>query len=152
MGQPLTGHRTIVQSLCFSPDGRLLASGSSDSTIRLWDPQTGEQLAEPLTDSCIGISYVSFSPDGLFIVAFDSVGDCLIWDGLTHQRCHTPPLLPSHIAIGLQNCWLTVSSSRLLWLPADYWDTSKHSMSLHNKALAIAHGKSISIFDLSDLL
>jgi WD40 repeat protein len=36
------GHSDSVQSLAFSPDGRLLASGSKDMTIKLWDPATGE--------------------------------------------------------------------------------------------------------------
>ena len=45
----LTGHTDFVRSVAFSPDGKTLASGSTDNTVRLWDVATGTELGAPLT-------------------------------------------------------------------------------------------------------
>jgi WD40 repeat protein len=61
----LKAHRDSVDSVAFSGDGRLLATGSRDGTVRIWQ-QTGEQLQEVLTlPSPTGpVVAVKFSPSG----------------------------------------------------------------------------------------
>jgi WD40 repeat protein len=41
----LRGHQHVVFSIAFSPDGSLVASGSRDNTVRVWDVETGSERA-----------------------------------------------------------------------------------------------------------
>ena len=58
----LRGHALRVCGLTFSPDGSLLATGSGDGTVRLWNARSGEPTATFTAET--GLSLLSFAPDG----------------------------------------------------------------------------------------
>ena len=41
----LTGHTDWVRSIAFSRDGKLIASGSKDKLVKIWDTQTGDEVS-----------------------------------------------------------------------------------------------------------
>ena len=50
----LSGHSSSVRSVCYSPDGKTLASGSDDRTVRIWDVMSGECVS---TESTLPFSF-----------------------------------------------------------------------------------------------
>jgi WD40 repeat protein len=72
-------HGSIVNSIAFSPNGKQLASGSSDCTIRLWDTASGANTGT-LPGHSSDVNSVAFSPNGKQLASGSS--DCTIklWD------------------------------------------------------------------------
>src|SRR6266702_2319742 len=74
----LRGHTEEIRQIAWSPDGRLLASGSNDQTVRLWDVATGRQIRalEGHTDD---ISGISFSADSRILASKSGDGTVRLW-------------------------------------------------------------------------
>jgi WD40 repeat protein len=68
-----------VTSVAFSPDGRLLASGSYDKTIKLWDVATGS-LVRTLSGHTDDVYSVAFSPDGRLLASGSGDETIRLWD------------------------------------------------------------------------
>jgi WD40 repeat protein len=60
------GHEKVVTRLAFSGDGKRLASGSEDATVRIWNPQTGacERILSHRKDATTVVHDLAWSPDG----------------------------------------------------------------------------------------
>jgi WD40 repeat protein len=67
-----------IYSVTFSPDGRLLASGSADDTAQLWDVTTGTQRAV-LSGPSGPVESVVFSPDGSRVAGASKDGSAWVW-------------------------------------------------------------------------
>jgi WD40 repeat protein/transcriptional regulator with XRE-family HTH domain len=63
-----TGHSSEVWSVDFSPDGKYLATGSKDNTIRLWSLTSG-QTVRTFSTNTGEVGEVAFSPDGKYIIS-----------------------------------------------------------------------------------
>jgi len=74
----LTGHKYSVFRLAFSPDGKILASGSNDSTVILWDVASGTLLHTMEGHSQL-VRSVAFSPDGRLLVSGGGKNETKIW-------------------------------------------------------------------------
>jgi WD40 repeat protein len=89
--QTLEGHSGSVRSIAFSPDSKLVASGSVDRTVKLWDPATGA-----CTQTHEDVDYSNFVSS---------------WSGDAKN-----PLQQTY-GISSDGKWITRGSENWLWLP-----------------------------------
>ncbi len=77
-----TGHSLGVAAVTFSPDNKLLASGSVDNTVKLWDTSARQEL-RTLKGPISKIGAVAFSPNGKWLAAGGVEGEIHLWDVIT---------------------------------------------------------------------
>ncbi len=75
----LKGHTDGVISVCFSPDGRRVATGAADGTVKVWNAATGQEIAT-LNGHTVTVWSVCFSPDGRGLASASQDGTVKLWD------------------------------------------------------------------------
>jgi WD40 repeat protein len=80
----LRPHGASVTMVCFSPDGRILASGSRDQTISLYDAFSGKLLAV-LRGHSLAVYALCFDRSGRLLVSGGAGGEIKFWDAATGQ-------------------------------------------------------------------
>ena len=78
----LTGDTGWYNSVAFSADGKTLASGSWDATVRLWDTETGEQKGT-LSGQMMAVVDLMFSRDGATLTGVARNNHLVFWDTQT---------------------------------------------------------------------
>ena len=95
-----TEHNKWISSILVSSDNRTVFSGGSDSTIKLWDLETGEEFFTLKDDSGDSIDGLSLNADGTILVSKGHRQSVIVWDLSSKTKIST---LPKEILFGLQN-------------------------------------------------
>ena len=97
LAHTLEGHTGWVRSLSFSPDCKLLCSGSYDDSIKFWNPADGSLVKSIDEAHSYLVMSVSYSPNGRILVSAGRASK--IWDAETFELKHTVSLTEEFYAI-----------------------------------------------------
>lgn len=76
------GHPAAVTAVAFSPDGNLIATGSKDKTVKLWETSTGNEV-RTLAGHASEITDIHFTPDGKYLLSSNWDHTVKVWEILT---------------------------------------------------------------------
>ena len=74
-----------IQTVTFSPDGKILAGGGDDGLVVLWDRNTGHELRS-WKCPCKYLHDLAFSPDGRFLASSSQMSKVFVWDPETGRE------------------------------------------------------------------
>jgi WD40 repeat protein len=109
----IEGHSGWVKTVVFSPDGQLVASGSDDNTVRLWDIKT----KMPRIIKRGPYDKLSFAPDGLRL----NVGSEQVTTGVPPSNVSSAEQLRTNSLYSLDDTgqWVLSAATKILWIPPD---------------------------------
>lgn len=122
------GWRTHITNLvAFSPNDKLIVSGSSDKTAQIWNSETGDVISE-FVGHTGAVNCIAFSPDGMRIVSGSEDRTIRVRNTETvpePSEAHNHTIQPSTCSIfsknvlGMARQWRMVGS--LAWAPSCYF-------------------------------
>ena len=84
----LSNHKGIITSVAFSPDGKIVTSGSEDKTVILWEPSTGNIIRQ-LSGHTEIVNCLAFSPDSQILASGSQDKTIKLWNLLNGELIHT---------------------------------------------------------------
>ena len=104
----LRGHTRPILAVAYSPDGRQIATGSADHSVKVWDAATGRAVFTFKRDTFT----VAFSPDSRRLASAGRDGTVRLWKlgkSFSATDSMTPPLLTKAMA----GVWTCAKSAKL---------------------------------------
>jgi len=116
-----TGHAGgTYRAIAFAPDGRTLATGSVDKTVRLWQVETGQEVCTLKFGS--HVHSVAFSPDGRKLATWSCDGVLKLWPAATpdevarlSEDARQPQTLDSDASLELTSPWRAAGGQAKAW-------------------------------------
>jgi WD40 repeat protein/serine/threonine protein kinase len=131
----LDGHAAAVQALELSADGKLLASGGRDGTVRLWDPWTRQEVGV-LHHDTDAVECVAFSGDGKVLASAGADWTVKVWDVSRRTELHTFPGAGKVMALSPDGKLLAVAGNG----PVQVWNVATGKALGH---LNLQHGAKV---------
>lgn len=123
----LEGHGDWVQVVAFSSDVKIVASGSYDKTVRLWDAATGEEMQKfKLNNSLFGLSF--------YLDSWNLRTDRGLISLKPGYEETSSSLKTSGYPITFGQDWMIYNGRRVLWLPPDF---RPNRMASHHSTFAL---------------
>jgi WD40 repeat protein len=104
-----------VQTVAFSPDGKLLATGEGDGTVRAWNPVTGHPVGAPIqtgSGPADALDAMAFSPDGKQLAGGSPDGVVRLWQ--VSLFTHTYTQLCADVGLPTPREWNDYASGETL--------------------------------------
>jgi WD40 repeat protein len=159
--RPLDGHTDQVRSLCFSPDGATLASGSMEGSGILWDVRTWTPRCS-LRCEPAAFDAASFSCDSALVATPQGSHTVLVWDARTGELCRQldlgdRPGCVDAVAFSPREALLAVgagSGAVSLW-DTGTWELCAKLQGCRSRVMAVAFspgGETVAAADIDSVL